>query len=116
MAQYEDFSIDRGADASLELHLEDINGAHKNLSAYSVQAKLKKTYNSDSASTTDFTSIVSDSLNGVVTLSLTNAQTGNLKPGRYVYDIELSHQDSAANTIIERILEGTITVTPSVTR
>ena len=48
-------------------------------------------------------------------LKLTNTQTTSLKAGRYVYDVELSHTDSAANTIIERVLEGVITVTPSVT-
>jgi len=39
-----------------------------------------------------------------------------MKAGRYVYDVELSYQDSDENTIIERVLEGQITVTPSVTK
>ena len=34
----------------------------------------------------------------------------------YVYDVELSFVDSSSNTIIERILEGKISVSPSVTR
>jgi len=38
-----------------------------------------------------------------------------LKSGRYVYDVELSFVDSSSNTVIERILEGQITVTPQVT-
>jgi hypothetical protein len=34
-----------------------------------------------------------------------------------VYDIELSHVDSAtSDTIVERVLEGRIQVTPSVTK
>ena len=49
-------------------------------------------------------------------MSLTNVQTDALKAGRYVYDVELSFVDSAGATIIERVLEGRITVTPSVTR
>lgn len=117
MAQYEDFSIDQGADVALELILLDNNNNKKNLAGHIVTAKAKRTYNSDSADTFDFTAIIADpAQDGVVTLSLTNAQTDTMKPGRYVYDVELSYQDSDANTIIERILEGKLTVKPSVTR
>jgi hypothetical protein len=59
---------------------------------------------------------VSNAINGVAVMSLTNTQTDALKPGRYVYDVELSFQDSSGTTIIERILEGKVTVTPSVTK
>jgi len=117
MAQYEEFTIDQGADVAFELHLTDVNGAAKNLNGYTVSAKMKKNYNSDSADTHDFTSIVaSPYTDGIVTLSLTNTQTDVLKAGRYVYDVELSYLDSSDNTVIERILEGRIQVTPSVTK
>lgn len=116
MATYEEFSIDQGTDVAIELHLVDKNGAIKDITDYSVAAKMKKTYNSDSSDTTTFTAIVSDAASGVVTLSLTNSQTDLLKSGRYVYDVELSYVDSDENTIIERILEGRIQVTPSVTK
>ena len=62
------------------------------------------------------TAVVSPSTDGVCTLKLTNTQTDALKAGRYVYDVELSHTDSSDTTIIERVLEGIITVTPSVTK
>lgn len=116
MAQYEDITIDQGADASIELHLVEPDGSVKNLTSHTVTAKLKKTYSSDSADTTDFTTTVSNATGGICTISLTNSQTDALKAGRYVYDVELSFVDSGGDTIIERILEGKITVTPSVTR
>ena len=118
MAQYEEFTIDQGADIALEIHLIDpTTELAKDLTAYDVAAKMKKSYNSDSADTVDFTSIVADPrTDGIVTLSLTNTQTDNLKAGRWVYDVEISYQDSDSNTIIERVLEGRIQVTPSVTR
>jgi hypothetical protein len=117
MATYEEFTIDQGADVAIELHLQTVDGAKKNLTNYQVAAKLKKNYNSDSAETTDFTAIVADpATDGVVTLSLTNAQTDALSKGRYVYDVEISYEDSDGDTIIERVLEGRIQVTPSVTR
>ena len=53
---------------------------------------------------------------GIITLALNNNQTDLLKSGRYVYDVEISFNDSNGDTVIERILEGKILVTPSVTK
>jgi hypothetical protein len=117
MAQYEEFTIDQGADAAIEIHLVNSDGSAKNLTNHTIAAKLKRTFNSDSDDTTIFNSIVADpATDGIATLSLTNIQTDSLKPGRYVYDVEMSFQDSDSNTIIERVLEGKILVTASVTR
>jgi len=78
---------------------------------------MKRTFNSDSDDTTTFNAIVSaPATDCVAVLSLTNTQTDALKPGRYVYDVEMSYVDSDENTIIERVLEGKILVTASVTR
>jgi GTPase Era involved in 16S rRNA processing len=117
MAQYEEFTIDQGADVAIEVHLVALDGSTKDLTNHTVSAKLKKSYNSDSADTVDFTGIVATpATDGKITLSLSNTQTDALKAGRYVYDVELQYQDSDNNTIIERILEGRAQVTPSVTR
>lgn len=117
MAQYEDLTIDQGADAAIEIHLVNPNGSAKNLTDHAIAAKMKRTYNSDSDDTTIFAAVISDpATDGIATLTLTNIQTDALKPGRYVYDVELSFQDSDDNTIIERVLEGKILVTASVTR
>lgn len=117
MAQYEEFTIDQGTDVAFELHLTDNTGAAKNLTDYTVAAKMKKNYNSDSADTHDFTTLIATpATDGIVTISLSNTQTDVLKSGRYVYDVELSFIDSDSNTVIERILEGRIQVTPSVTK
>ena len=45
--------------------------------------------------------------------SLTAAQTGSLKAGRYVYDIEIRSGD--ATPIITRVVEGQVDITPRVT-
>jgi GTPase Era involved in 16S rRNA processing len=117
MATYEEFTIDQGADAAIEIHLVNPNGSAKDLTDHTIAAKMKRTFNSDSDDTTTFSSIVaSPATDGVATLSLTNTQTDALKPGRYVYDVEMSYIDSDNNTIIERVLEGKILVTASVTR
>ena len=114
MAQYQEFTIDQGSDISIELHMVDSNDTAKNLSGYNLAAKMKKTFNSDSA--TSFVPVITSSTGGTATISLTHAVTNALKSGRYVYDVELSHTDSSTgNTIVERILEGRIQITPSVT-
>ena len=117
MAQYEEFTIDQGTDVAIEIHLTSLDGSAKNLTNHFVNAKLKKTYASDSSDTVAFATVISaPATAGIITLGLSNTQTDYLKAGRYVYDVELSFYDSAQNTVIERILEGKCFVTPSVTR
>ena len=117
MAQYEEFTIDQGSDIAVEIHLVEKDGSKKDLTDHSVTAKLKKNYNSDSDDTISFTTLIpTPATDGIATISLTNSQTDALKPGRYVYDVEISYLDSDMNTIIERVLEGRVQVTPSVTR
>ena len=117
MSQYEDFTIDQGTDFNIQLELVDKNNATKNLAGYSCAAQIRKTYSSSDSDAVTFSSqIASPASDGVLNLTLTNSQTNAMKAGRYVYDVEISYQDSSSNTIIERILEGQITLSPSVTR
>mgnify|MGYP001225228791 FL=1 len=118
MAQYEEITIDQGSDVAIQLDLVDHTGAAKSLLNHTITAKMKKNYKStDSSDIQDFSAIVSTpSTAGIVTLSLTNSQTDALKPGKYVYDVEISFIDSDNATIVERVLEGRIQVTPSVTK
>lgn len=116
MAEYEEFTIDKGSDVGIELELVDHTGAAKSLVGHTVTAKMKRSYSDSDGEATAFSSIVATPpTSGIVTLQLTNTQTSALTKGRYVYDVELSYVDSGDNTIIERILEGRIQVTPNVT-
>jgi len=110
-AQYEEFIFDQGADVAIEFHLADENDQPKDLTSYDARAQLKLNYNSDSADTTNFTTIIADPpTDGVVTISLTGAETAALKPTNYVYGVEISFQDSDGNTIRELIVDGRITI------
>lgn len=115
MAQFQEFTFDQGADTSIELHLVDKNGAAKNLSGHTLSARIKKNYADSAGEATTFTVVNTNAVEGITTLSLTNSQTAALRTGRHVYDVEMTFQDSSGNTIIERILEGRIQVTPQVT-
>ena len=113
MAQEETFTIDKGSDVAIEIHLIDKLGAAKNLVNHQISAKMKKNYNSDSAETTNFNAIVSSpATQGIVTLGLNNTQTESLKPGKYVYDVEITKTSNGEKT---RVVEGQVTINPGVT-
>jgi len=115
---YEVLQINQGSDTSIELELVNVDNSKKDLTGFSVEAKLSSNYSQPDSDKTSFLSIISSpSTSGIVNLSLTNEQTSILNPKkRFVYDVEISHVDSATgNTIVERVLEGILTVTPAVT-
>jgi|TARA_B110000908_G_C10263131_1_gene460906 hypothetical protein len=118
--RYEDFTINQGSDVAIEIHCEDENGAKKDLTNYSVNALMKRNYrdsDGDPFSKAFNGIIATPPSDGVVSISLTNTETDSLLTrGRYVFDVELSFVDSDSNTIVERILEGQIEVSPSVSK
>ena len=71
---------------------------------------LRKSYYSSTA--TDFTVAISDAAGGEITMTLTAANTANLTPGRYVYDLLITSPVSVKT----RVVEGIATILPSVTR
>lgn len=119
MAAYEEITIKQGSDIAVEIHCETNDGAPVDFTNYMAAAKMKRTYNSDSADTTDFTAFIANpGTDGVVTIALTSEETAALKPGWYFYDVETQYfLDSSGDTVsIERVLEGKIFVTPAVTK
>ena len=129
MAQYEDLIIDQGSDVEIKLELFNPDGTAKILNRYvevtnsivplfSATGKIKKGFNSTDSNTNSFgtTTLSPTNEEKCVFLSLTNVVTNSMKAGRYVYDVEISATDSDGNITVERILEGKLTVSPSVTK
>jgi len=116
MAHYEDLKIDQGTDVAVEIYLVNPDGSEKDLTGYSVAASLATRYDAPSLEKISFSAnVAAPATSGIVNLSLTNAQTQTLNPKkRYVYDVEISVLDGAS-TVVERVLEGKLTVSPSVT-
>ena len=108
MATVQNITIDQGTTYSLTITLTNDDGTAKDLSSYTVSAQMRKSYYTSTY--TAFTTAKVD-LTGELTISLTAAQTSDIKAGRYVYDIEIA---SSEETL--RILEGIVTVTPEVTK
>lgn len=81
----------------------------QDLTSYQFAATIKERHQSDTG--TDFTVTVADAANGAITMSLTDVQTGTIKPGDYVYDLVMT--DSAG--LRTRLLQGQAQVTAGVT-
>ena len=101
-----------GTDFDQTFVLEDAqSNSLKDLTGYSGCAQMKR-YES-SLKTADFlVSFANDRKTGKITLSLLAADTTNLKPGKYFYDLILN---SPTGTVT-RAVEGTVLVKKSVTR
>ena len=110
MATVYNLAVDQGSDFSTTIQLNDDLGGDRNLSGYFVRGQLRRSYGS--VSNVAFSSNISSSITGEVTIALSSAATANLKYGRYVYDVEL--YTNTGN--VERILEGIVTVYPEVTK
>ena len=110
MASISNIFIDQGATFTTTVTVTDANGDAVNLSGYSVAAQIRKTFLSSSA--TAFTATISNASSGEITISLTPTQTTALEAGRFVYDVLIT----ASGGTKTRVVEGQVTVNPSVTR
>ena len=109
MATKANIIIDQGTTFSTVINLTDDNGDPIDLTGYTGDSEMRKHYTSSNSQS--FSISLGGTL-GTVTLSLTSAQTANLTPGRYVYDVEVT----SGSNVVSRIVEGIVTITPEVTR
>lgn len=118
MALYEDLYVDQGADARWRLRLLDADASYRDLANTSVRGKINRSYGADSSEAISFDArIVSPASDGIIDIILSNTQTDSLTRRRYVYDVEIEYTDSASGLpYVERILEGKIIVSKSVTK
>ncbi len=110
MAAYSEITIEQYASFSSTINVEDTAGDAINLYGYSASSQLRKSFYSTTA--TNFTASVTGTANGEVTISMTSANTANLTPGRYMYDVIITSPQS----VTTRVVEGIVVVAPGVTR
>lgn len=110
MAAVSNLAIDQGTTYSVTITVNDATGSARDLNGFTGRAQMRRSYFSSSNVT--FTVSIDNPLDGEVILSLSSAQTANLKYGRYVYDVELVSN----STTVERVVEGIVTVYPEVTK
>ena len=107
----ENFSIDQGADFSRTLTVTTDGSTAYDISGLTLQAQMRKSFASSTASATFTCTVVSGS-DGTYKLTLTDTVTAALDDGRYLYDVELILGDST----IEKVHHGIITVLPEATK
>lgn len=112
MASYVELYVDQGSTFNNIITLtDDTTNTAINLSGYTVTSQMRRSYYSTNTSANIICSIT-DTANGIVTMRLTSNTTSNLRAGFYLFDVE----SRTPSGDISRILEGSITVNPGVTR
>ena len=104
------FILEQGATFNRQLTVKD-DGSVMNLTGYSVASKMRSTHDSSTVVGT-FTCTISNATGGIITMSMTNSTTGAIEEGIYVYDLEMT----SGGGVVTRLMEGTVTVNPEVTR
>ncbi len=110
MAGFVELTAEQGANLTTTITVNDSAGDALNLVGYSVASMARKSY--ASSNSTSFTASVTDASTGLITLEMPASTTANLTSGRYVYDVVIT---SSAD-VKTRVIEGILTVLPSVTR
>lgn len=107
-------SMDNGEDWSVSFNLRDESGNYLNLSGYTIDAKMSKTHTSSTKYSLN--AQITNVSTGLILLSIPNTggqlvtKTQDIKSGRYVYNVFIT--SLTGNT--EKVIEGIITVNPSV--
>ena len=95
--------IDQGSDFTAIMELENNDGTPMDLRGYSVYSQFRKSYGSTNAYT--FNTSVVDALAGKISLTLTGTASSSIRPGRYLYDVEIVSDPAvdvaAGNTTVD---------------
>lgn len=107
MAAVHNLYVDQGADFTAEIGIYDDYNSPWELTGYTGEAKLKKSYYSSFSY--DFVVTIG---NGIIILSLPSSITSVIEQGRYLYDVVIT--SSLGNKT--RVIEGLVTINPGVTK
>jgi hypothetical protein len=110
LAAYSELTLEQYANFSTSINVDDSSGNAINLFGYTAASQIRKSYYSTTA--TNFTASVTGVANGELTISMTAANTANISPGRYLYDVVITSPTS----IKTRVVEGIVVVLPGVTQ
>jgi len=104
--------INSGADFSQVFTLEsNATNSVLDLSTYTITSQMRK--HSASSSAITFNSIIVIPTQGTIRIGLTSSVTKNIKPGRYIYDINAYNSNDNTTT---RVIEGMVLVREGVTK
>tara|TARA_R110000744_G_scaffold191055_1_gene310316 strand:- start:842 stop:1180 length:339 start_codon:yes stop_codon:yes gene_type:complete len=104
-------TIDQGSDFAIDLVVKD-DDVVKNLTGYLARAQMRTTKGASTVAAT-FTCTIIDATGGALKMELTNAVSSSISAGKYYYDLELY---TSGNVVVSRLMQGTVILTPEVTR
>ena len=102
--------INAGSDWEAVINILTPANTNRDITGCTLASKAKRHYTS--AAYQDLGIVVNDAVTGAVKFSLTAAQTTIMKNGKYLYDVELT---TTATGMVERVIQGVITIRPEVT-
>lgn len=111
MASITNLYVDQGSDYTSVMTLTSANRMPLDLSNYTVKSQMRKSYFSSLAH--NFTCEIIDATAGKIQLSLTSATSSLISGGRWLYDIEITHNETNS---IKRVVEGVVIVSPQITQ
>lgn len=112
MAAYVELFVDQGANFNNVINLtDDVTNLNVNVQGYTVISQMRRSYYSANASA-NITCSITNAINGEITMTMDANTTANIKAGRYLFDMRVTDRGGVVN----RILEGIITVTPRISR
>lgn len=111
MAEYVELYVDQGSDFTTSITInDDDTNLPVGQAGVNVASSMRKSLISPNVYAS-FECSVTDPANGEITISMTAANTANLRPGRYFFDI-----NTMTTQFKSRLIEGIVIVTPAITR
>jgi hypothetical protein len=102
--------IDQGSDFTAEFQLENDDGSLMNLTGFQAYSQFRKSYQATTGFT--FTAQVTNPTQGKILLTLPGTTSSTIKPGRYLYDVEII----SSTAVKTRVVEGILTINPEITK
>lgn len=111
MASIAYLELDQGSDFTAEFTLENDDGTPMLLDNFEVYSQFRKSY----GSTTGYSFAASfiNVANGIIAISLSGVTSSSIRPGRYLYDVEVYNVSTHVKT---RVVEGIVTINAEITR
>lgn len=112
MATYQTIFVDCGVSWSSKIPIRNKSGLPIDLTGFYARGQIRKHWASKKKQ--EFGATIVDPTSGIIYISLTSDQTRAMKPGRFMFDIELYNNTITPSQVI-RVLEGQVVMVPRIT-
>jgi hypothetical protein len=111
--KYVEFNIERGSNFSDTITItSEVTNQPVDITGYEVSGWLKKSPISQSPSG-NLTCVIEDTANGVISISMTGANTANLSADKYFFDVKTV--DTRSGNAVAKLIKGVFFVDFSIT-